>query len=43
MTVCISYYIGQKPYIMITDVDMLKQILVKDFNNFMDRPVSTLY
>ena len=38
----ISFYIGQKPYITITDMDMLKQILVKDFNNFMDRTVSTI-
>ena len=24
---------------MVTDVDMLKQILVKDFDTFMNRPV----
>jgi hypothetical protein len=38
----IGYYIGQKPYIMITDLDMVKQILVKDFSNFIDRAVSLL-
>ena len=28
---------------MVTDLDMLKQILVKDFNNFIDRTVSLYY
>ena len=34
------YYIGQQAYILITDLDMLKQILVKDFDNFSDHAVS---
>lgn len=34
-----SYYVGQKPHIMVTDLDMLKQIMVKDFQNFMDHEV----
>ena len=34
------FYVGQTPQILVADVDMLKQILVKDFNNFMDYPVS---
>ena len=38
----ISFYVGQKPYIMIADLDILKHILVKDFNSFIDRPVSTM-
>ncbi len=33
------FYIGKAPYILITDLDMLKQIFVKDFNNFMDHAV----
>ena len=33
---------GQKPEILIADLDMLKEILVKDFTKFMDRPVSSV-
>ena len=36
------YYVGQTPQILIADVDMLKQILIKDFNNFMDQPVNLI-
>ena len=36
------FYVGQEPHILVTDLDMLKQILVKDFNNFMDHAVSVL-
>ena len=35
-----SYYTGQQPYIIIADLDMFKQILVKDFDNFSDHAVS---
>ena len=35
------YYIGGQAYIMISDLDMLKQILVKDFDNFTDHAVSS--
>ena len=34
------YYLGRRPRIIITDLDMLKQILVKDFDNFTDHTVS---
>ena len=34
------YYLGRRPRIVITDLDMLKQILVKDFDNFTDHTVS---
>ena len=34
------YYIGQQAYILITDLDMLKEIMVKDFDNFSDHYVS---
>ena len=34
------YYIGQQGYIIVSDLDMLKQILVKDFDNFSDHSVS---
>ena len=37
------FYLGQKPHVLVTDLDMLKQIMVKDFNNFMDHEVSMLY
>ena len=37
-----GFYLGQQPEILITDLDILKEILVKDFNKFMDRPVSLL-
>ena len=33
------FYIGKKPQILITDLDMLKQIMVKDFDNFPDHSV----
>lgn len=37
-----SFYVGQKPHIMVTDLDMLKQIMVKDFQNFMDHEVNNI-
>ena len=38
-----GFYLGQVPRILITDLDMLKEILVKYLNKFMDRPVSSDY
>ena len=32
-----SYYIGRIPVFLVTDSEMLKQILVKQFDNFTDR------
>ena len=34
------FYIGQRPHILIADLDILKQIMVKDFDNFTDHAVS---
>jgi hypothetical protein len=36
----LRYYIGQQANIMIADLDILKQILVKEFDNFGDHAVS---
>ena len=36
------YYIGQQAYILITDLDILKQIMVKDFDNFSDHNVTCM-
>jgi hypothetical protein len=36
---CYRYYVGQQAYVMISDLDILKQILVKDFDNFIDHTV----
>ena len=38
--VFLRYYIGRKPRILITDLDILKQIMVKDFDNFSNCVVS---
>ena len=35
-----SFYIGQQPNILIADLDILKQIMVKEFDNFTDHAVS---
>ena len=33
------YYLGVRANVVITDVEMLKQVLVKDFDCFVDREV----
>ena len=35
------YYTGPQAFILINDLDMLKQIMVKDFDNFTDHTVSS--
>lgn len=35
----ISYYMGLKPRIMLADLDILKEVLVKEINIFTNRPV----
>ena len=35
-----GFYLGKQPRIIITDVEIVKGVMVKDFNNFMDHPVS---
>ena len=32
------FYLGQKPIVVISDLDMLKEVTVKQFDNFHDRP-----
>ena len=34
------YYLGRTPAYMISDVDLLKQILVKEFSKFPNRPLA---
>ncbi len=35
------FYFGIDPQLVIFDLDILKQVLVKEFDSFMDRPVSS--
>ncbi len=37
------FFMGTVPYLLVSDVDMLKHILVKDFECFTDKPVSPNY
>lgn len=33
------YYLGRKPIVVIADPDILRQVMVKDFNSFPNRLV----
>ncbi len=35
-----GYYIGLRPQLNITDLDIVKEIYIKQFSNFVNRPVS---
>ena len=39
-TVSYRFYVGQAPNVLIADLDILKQIMVKDFDSFTDHAVS---
>jgi len=34
------FYIGQRPTIMVADLEMIKHVMVKEFSSFIDREVS---
>ena len=34
------YYMGQRANILLLDLEIMKQIMVKEFNSFMEREVS---
>jgi len=40
--VCYSYFQGYQPYVVISDPEDIKQVIVKDFAHFTNRPVSKL-
>ena len=33
-----GYYIGMKPYVVVSDLDMIQQVLIRDFQKFVNRP-----
>jgi hypothetical protein len=35
-----GYYLGFQPILVVTDLELLKQVMVKDFHNFIDRGVN---
>jgi len=41
--VCCRFYVGQRPYLLVADPEMVKQVTVKEFNSFVDREVSNLH
>jgi len=41
--VCSRFYVGQRPYLLVADLEMVKQVTVKEFNSFVDREVSNLH
>ena len=34
------FYVGLRPTVMVVDPEMIKQVMVKEFNTFMEREVS---
>ena len=37
-----GYYIGQKPYVVVRDLDQVQQVLIKEFHNFVNRPTMNI-
>lgn len=33
-----GYYIGMKPYVVVKDLDLIQQVLIRDFHKFVNRP-----
>lgn len=33
-----GYYVGMKPYVVVRDLDMVQQVLIRDFHKFVNRP-----
>lgn len=33
-----GYFVGQKPYVVVSDLDMVQQVLIGDFHKFVNRP-----
>ena len=38
-----GYFVGLRPQLQVTDVDIVKEIFIKQFSNFMNRPVRTFF
>lgn len=38
-----SFYYGVRPIVVVSDQEMVKQILVKDFDSFQDREVNIVW
>ena len=36
------FYRGKRPIMMVADLEILKQVTVKEFNSFVDREVSKI-
>jgi len=36
----LRFYVGQYPGVMVADLEIVKHMMVKEFNSFMDREVS---
>ena len=42
LCVCFSHYVGAQPVLLVSDLEMLKHIMVKEFDSFANRSVSGL-